>query len=94
MANEFKYDKKPKQSLPMGVHRAIRHDLYLISMTYLIGAVIFSIVVPAAISVCLDDKIDTVMLQYWLIGTGISVLMLIPIILICWLVDYQIYKNS
>lgn len=94
MANEFKYDKKPKQSLPMGVHRAIRHDLYLISMTYLIGAVIFSIVVPAAISACLDDKIDTVMLQHWLIGTGISVLMLIPIILICWLIDYQIYKNS
>ena len=94
MANEFKYDKKPKQSLPMSVHRAIRHDLYLISMTYLIGAVIFSIVVPAAISVCLDDKIDTVMLQHWLIGTGISVLMLIPIILICWLIDYQIYKNN
>lgn len=94
MANEFKFEKKSKQPLPMSVHRAIRHDLYLISMTYMLGAVIFSTVVPAVMSVCLDDKISVVMIQHWLIGTGITMAMLIPIILICWLVDYQIYKNS
>lgn len=94
MANEFKFEKQPKQPLPMSVHRAIRHDLYLISMTYLLGAVIFSTVVPAVMSVCLDDRIRVVLLQHWLMGTGIALLMLIPIILVCWLVDYQIYKHS
>lgn len=94
MANEFKFEKQSKQPLPMSVHRAIRHDLYLISMTYLLGAVIFSTVVPAVMSVCLDDRIRVVLLQHWLMGTGIALLMLIPIILVCWLVDYQIYKHS
>lgn len=94
MANEFKFEKQSKQPLPMSVHRAIRHDLYLISMTYMLGAVIFSTVVPAVMSVCLDDQISVVLLQHWLMGTGIALLMLIPIVLVCWLVDYQIYKRS
>ena len=94
MANEFKFEKQSKQPLPMSVHRAIRHDLYLISMTYLLGAVIFSTVVPAVMRVCLDDRIRVVLLQHWLMGTGIALLLLIPIILVCWLVDYQIYKHS
>lgn len=94
MANELTFEKQSKQPLPMSVHRAIRHDLYLISMTYMLGAVIFSTVVPAVMSVCLDDQISVALLQHWLMGTGIALLMLIPIILVCWLVDYQIYKRS